>query len=246
MYKRFLSFIILAIIVTLAACGGNDANEANDDDLDELVPLEVEFDPSETAEVGETIELNAIVTYGDDPVDDADYVDFEYWEGEDKDNSVTIDSTNNKDGTYTAEVSFDEDGVYSIYAHTQAKDLHTMPKRMIAVGDAEIPDEDGDDHAHVEGFDMHFMKPENADVDKDIELMVHLEMNDEPFENAEVRYEIKQNDEAIDWIDAEETTAGEYISTHTFTEAGTYTVQIHVEDDEGLHEHEEHEFEISE
>lgn len=247
MYKKIWPLIILLAFVTLAACNSNDENEALEES-DELVPLEVEFEPPETADIGETVELKAIVTFGDELVDDADDVNFEYWIGEDKDNSITVDSTNNGDGSYTAEVTFEEEGIYSMYAHTTARDLHTMPKRTIAVGDVEANEHhDHGDHAHVDGFNMHFMEPDNPAVDSDTDLIVHLQMDGEPFENAEVRYEIwNDGSDQHEWIDADESVPGEYVASHTFSEVGTYTVQIHVEDDDGLHEHEEHQFEINE
>lgn len=236
MNKKILSAFFVILIMILAACGEDEA------DLDdELIPLEVEFNPVETADVDEVVELEAIVTYGDEFVDDAEYVDFEYWLGDDKDNSITVEGENKGDGVYTAEVSFEEDGVYTVYAHTQAKDLHTMPKRLIAVGDAEVTEEDHDDHAHIEGFEMHFDELTDVTVNEDVELTVHLSLHDEALEEADVRYEIwltDSDDENHEWVDAEEVSPGEYVAEHTFTEEKSYEVQIHVEDDEDLHEHE--------
>lgn len=242
----WIIFTILTLVM-LAACGGNDVADDLDDD-GELIPLEVDFDLPETADVDEAVELKATVTYGDEQVEDAEYVEFEYWLSGDKDNSVSVDAENNEDGTYTAEVTFEEDGVYEIYAHTQARDLHTMPKKSIAIGDAEIPeDDDQGDHEHVEGFNMHFMEPEDATANEETTLMVHLQMHDEALEDVEVRFEVwKEDSDDHEWVDAEETTAGEYTATHTFEEAATYHIQIHVEDDEDLHEYEEHTFEINE
>ena len=62
------------------------------------------------------------------------------------------------------------------------------------------------------------------------------------YENLKVRYEIWSDlSENHEWVDAEEINAGEYEADYTFKEASTYHVQIHVEDDKDLHEHEEHE-----
>src|SRR5690625_4019379 len=144
MRKKWWVLIVILVLGALSACN-NDNDELSTDGGN--VPLNVEFEPSETIEVGEPLELKAIVTYGDEKVEDADEVNFEYWEGPDQENTTTIDSTNNGDGTYTAEVTFDHDGVFSIYAHTTARDLHTMPKREVVVGEgAEYPDDNnGDD-----------------------------------------------------------------------------------------------------
>lgn len=131
--KNKIWLITLVFIVTVFAACSNDSEEA--DESEELKMLDVEFELPETADVGEAVELKATVTYGDDDVTDAEQMEFEYWKDGDKDNSTFVDGENNEDGTYTAEVSFEEEGVYEIYAHTTAESLHTMPKKEIEVGD---------------------------------------------------------------------------------------------------------------
>src|SRR5690625_1939705 len=132
--KLFMSFLTL-LFIPLVACSNNNNNAENNLN-DELLDLKVEFDVPESIEVGETLELKAIVTYGDEKVTDADDVNFEYWEEGNKDDSEKVDAKNNEDGTYTADVTFDDDAVIVMYAHTTARDLHTMPKRTVIVGDA--------------------------------------------------------------------------------------------------------------
>jgi len=244
--KRNIWLLLIGLVfITLTACGNNDATYSEAPEEEELHELIVDFDVPETADVDETIELKATVTYGDEDVTDAEVV-FEYWEQGNEEDSTNVDAVNNEDGTYTAEVSFDDDGAYEMYAHTDAKELHTMPKKAVAEGDAEI-DEDAEEqeHHHAEGFDMHFTEPENVQTGEETDLVTQLEMNDAPFEKADVRYEIwSDNSEEHEWVDAEESDDGEYTAAHTFTDAGTYHIQIHVEDDDGLHEHEEHEIEV--
>src|SRR5690625_3911421 len=132
--KRFIFVLMTVFIAAVLIACGNDTVEEDD----ELLMLEVEFEPEETASVGDTVELVATVTYGDELVTDADEMEFEYWIGdgeeapEDRD-STTVEATNNGDGTYSAEITLDEQGEYWIYAHTTARDLHTMPKRSITV-----------------------------------------------------------------------------------------------------------------
>lgn len=137
MRKIFLFMLASVFFVILTACGVNE-DEGAEDLLDELKSLEVEFEVPETAEVGETILLKAIVTYGDENVDDADEVSFEYWEEGNEEDSTTVESTNNGDGTYTAEITFENDGVFSMYAHTTARDLHTMPKKSVTIENGDV------------------------------------------------------------------------------------------------------------
>lgn len=243
MQKRIWILISLIVLLIISACE-NDAGE----DTEELATLEVEFEVPESLDVGETLVLEAVVTYGDETVTDADEVIFEVWEKGDRENGEMIDSENNGDGTYTAETSFDHDGIFEMYAHTTARTLHTMPKREVVVGDGgEYEDDDEANEFHTEGFDMHFMEPEDVKVDEETELMVHLILDDNEFENANVRYEIwnDNNPDDRDWVDADESTAGEYVASHVFTEDGTHNIQIHVEDDDELHEHERHQVEIN-
>lgn len=134
MWRKKTLLIVSALMITfLVACGAADESDNSEDD-GELKMLEVDFDVPEAADVDDTIQLEAFVTYGDDPVIDADEVDFEIWEMCDQDNSVHEQPTNNDDGTYTLEYAFEKDGIYEVYAHTTAHDMHTMPKKQIEVG----------------------------------------------------------------------------------------------------------------
>ncbi len=247
--------MFILLIGVLAACNGTAETENEDE---ELKSLDVEFEVPEQADAGEIIELNAIVTYGDEEVTDADEVKFEYWEMGNEEDSITVDANNNGDGTYSAEVSFDHDGVYEMYAHTSARAIHTMPKKSITIGEGASADQGEENHGESDGhhehsgnndgFGMDFMEPEEITVNQEIDLTVHLQMDNEAFENANVRYEIvnDSNSEKHDWVDTEEAVPGEYTSKYSFEEDGAYTIIIHVEDDEGLHEHQEYEIVVNE
>ncbi|HLR75520.1 MAG TPA: FixH family protein, partial [Virgibacillus sp.] len=69
MRKTLLIVFATLLLSILAACSE-----------DELSILEVDFEVPETVNVGETVELKATVTYGDEMVADADEVVFEVWE----------------------------------------------------------------------------------------------------------------------------------------------------------------------
>ena len=245
--KKVAVYLIMFMLAILVACGGAETEKT--DQSDELAVLEVEFIVPETADPGETVTLEAVVTYGEEKVEDAKEVVFEYWLKGNEDNSTKIDGVHQENGSYIADVTFEEAGIYEMYAHTTAKGLHTMPLTSITIGDGgEVEDEEEQvesehhDHGnHAEGFHLHFMKPEEVMVSEETDLVVHLQMDKSALAAATVRYEIapEGKPENTAWVDAEETAEGEYASSHTFTEAGTYTIVIHVEDDSGLHEHEE-------
>ena len=132
MKKRFTLFFLLVILLFVAACSNEPENEEVDA-FQDLTVLQVEFIIPESAEAGEKITLEAMVTYGEEKVTDADEVTFEYWEADNRENSIMVDAHNNGDGTYTAEVVFEKNGIYEMYAHTTAKDMHTMPKKTITI-----------------------------------------------------------------------------------------------------------------
>lgn len=240
--KRKITLLIATMIcmIVLAACNGK-----NDMNNNVLLSLDVEFNVPETLEVGETLELKAVVTYGDEQVTDANEVVFEVWEKGDQDNSVDYEGENNGDGTYTAEVTFDHDGIFEMYAHTTARDMHTMPKREIVVGEGGDY-EDHDEHVfQTEGFDMHFMGVNEANAGEEVDLVVHIMMDEDHLAGAKVTYEISREDGdgETNSVEAKEENE-EYIAKYTFAEAGTYNIEIHVEGDNDLHEHDEHTVEI--
>lgn len=127
MLKKLFLFLLMALpVIVLAAC-------SDDDDDEEIKELKVDFDVPDQAETDETVELKATVTYGGEKVTDADDVVFEYWKKDHRDDSEKVDGENNGDGTYSAEVTFDEEDDYEMFAHTDAEGIHTMPKESITV-----------------------------------------------------------------------------------------------------------------
>jgi hypothetical protein len=258
--KKLIWVALFFVLLFLVACGSEEnADQAESEE--ELATLDVDFSVPETVDAEETIELKATVTYGEENVTDADEVVFEIWEKGKEDDSWEVKSTNNEDGTYTAETSFDQIGIYEMYAHTTAKELHTMPKKEVTVGSGETSTEEESDHeatdqeeghehdhshdAAADGFSMHFAMPTGLEVAQDVKLVTHLQMDEEAMEEASVRYELwLDGAEKHSWVDAEESNPGEYIATHQFDGKGTYHVVVHVENEDGLHEHEEHEIEV--
>lgn len=247
--KRTIGSVMLGIaLMSLAACG-NDA-KTQDDEVPAI--LEVQLEVAEHVEVDEKMDLKAVVTQGDEDVADADEVQFEIWEEGKKEESTMIDAVNNQDGTYEAETTFDHDGAFTVQVHVTARGMHNMPKQAVTVGEGaaeESHDDEGEDgHGeHAEGFSMHFMEPENVKKGDETDLIVHIQLENEPLKDARVRYEIwEENAEEHEWLDAEEGAVGEYSSSFIFEETGNYHLIIHVQDDEDLHEHEEHQIAVKE
>ena len=232
------------VLGTLIAC---TKQEEPITEVPELEPLTVELTVTEAVEIGETVDMKALVTMGDEKIADADEVVYEVWEEGQKAESKMIDAVNEEEGIYTAETSFEHDGVFHIQVHVTARAQHTMPVKLVTVGDGQEYEESTGHDYHTEGFAMHFMKPVELEADTEAELTVHIELDEAPLGNLNVRYEVwhESNPDKHDWIDAEEIATGEYEALYQFLEADAYTVVIHVEDDEELHEHEEHTIEVN-
>ncbi|MEK5037754.1 FixH family protein [Sporosarcina sp. FSL K6-3457] len=247
MKRKLWMLMVGLVLATMAACGNEKPQDVTVDEVPQ--PIIVDLTVTEKVEVGGTVNMAAVVTQGDEKVEDADEVLFEFWEEGKKADSMKIESVNEKDGLYTAETTFDHDGLFHVQVHVTARGLHTMPMKEVIVGSGaqSVEEHDSEDHhgeehhhGHAEGFSMHFVEPENVKTDEEFGLVVHLQIDGKPLEKARVRYEIwsEANPDKHDWITAVESEAGEYAYTHAFEEAGTYSIQIHVEDDKDLHEHE--------
>ncbi|AXI10082.1 hypothetical protein CUC15_14590 [Oceanobacillus zhaokaii] len=242
MSKIFKTLIFILLLAMTSSCQNTDTST----NFGEPPHLSVDFVVPDSANTGDTIELIATVTYNGKIVNDADKITFEMWQEGRKEDSTMIESVNNGDGSYTAEMTFQQDGIYNIYAHVTAKDLHSMPQKSITVGksvnDESENEEVSKDHNHEasnEKFSMHFTNPGEVNLTEMTKIMVHLQMNEKPLEKAMVRYEIWNYaiSDTHYWIDAEELIPGEYTINYEFPKAGTYTIQVHVENNHGLHEH---------
>lgn len=248
--NRKRSLLLLAFVIGLLGACGNAQNEGSgtNDETPEI--LEVKLEGPDAADVNEKVVFTALVTQGDEKVKDADEVEFEIWEEGKKDEGEMIEAKNNEDGTYEMERAFDRNGQFTVQVHVTARGMHNMPKKSIAVGEGAADEHEHEhehgEHAHSDEFNMHFMKPGDLQADKESELTVHLENEGKPLEKARVRFEIwhEKTSDQHDWVDVEEGKSGEYSGIYTFKEAGKYTVKIHVEGEDGLHEHEEHELEV--
>lgn len=80
---------------------------------------------------------------------------------------------------------------------------------------------------------------------EETELKIELSKDGSPFTEADVRFEIwKTEADQHDWVDATESSPGEYSSTHVFADGGTYVIKTHVKHSDGTHAHAEEEIEV--
>jgi len=124
--------------MTLVGCGDKEVSESpstsnNEGTLEEVI---VDIQTAETLSVDDVV-LSAKVTQSDEAVDDAS-VEFEVWESGLRDEGHMIEGNLTEDGVYEANYSFDHDGVYYMFAHTNARGLHVMPKQELIVGEPDM------------------------------------------------------------------------------------------------------------
>ncbi|WP_303969498.1 FixH family protein [Sporosarcina ureae] len=246
-----LSMLVMstAMIGILAGCGQDD-----DVPTEAVLPevIDVELTVPEQGNANEPVTLTTLVTQGEEKVDDASEVEYEIWEEGKKEDSILVETTNEKNGIYSAETTFETDGMYHVQVHVTARDMHVMPEKQIQIGDATHQSDghesakEGQHHEHgegVEGLALHFMQPKGAKAATDTELMTHAQLDGEAIK-AQVRYEIISADKETTWVDTEESKPGEYTANYQFPKAGSYQVIIHIEN-EDIHEHEEHIVEVN-
>lgn len=148
-------YSLVAIPVLLFGCGGE---EPEVDTLDSgVMPMEIVVEPQTPAllNANEMVQLAARVTQNNEAVDDAEEVKFEVWESGFRDKAQMVDGKLSENGIYTAEYTFDHEGVYFMFSHTTARGLHAMPKQKIIVGNPDMSqvkeDESNDTMKHKTG-----------------------------------------------------------------------------------------------
>ncbi len=254
MKKRNLAAGTVFIALLVTGCGQNDEAAPNKTSTEEtaVVPISVDLSVPEKGAADEQIPLKAVVTQGEQKVEDANEVVYEIWEDGKQEESWKVESKMTDAGIYEAEAKFDHDGKYHVQVHVTARDMHTMPMKEITIGEGASAEQaaghhGGHDHHATEGFAMHFADPENVAAGKPAAMAVHLQQDNEPLTHARVRLEIVLNDmkDNAQWVKLEEKKPGEYSGDITLDEAGTASVTVHVENDEGLHEHETHEVTVT-
>ncbi|RWZ58188.1 hypothetical protein EQV77_10430 [Halobacillus fulvus] len=251
---KYIGIFSILIVLVLGACSSADDTtsgaENEDYEVASLPEVEVSF-AEEPLPVQEEIMIQAKVTQDGKAVEDAEYVKFEIWnEAGGEDSSVTVETEHVGDGVYEAAYTFESDGIYQMYAHTQVGDVHNMPKTEITVGDAHPSAHEADMNPENDEqmFMVHFMSEEVITAGTETELTAHINHMEQPFKDGRVRFEVipPESDQHV-FLEAEAGEEGEYRSLYTFEEPGTYSMILHYEKpDEDIHGHKEIEVTVQE
>lgn len=151
--KKIVLAAVLAL--TLAACSDEaDTPIDTNDVVAEISEVEIEFLTPQQLNVNEPVKLEVKLTQGDEIINDADDVQFEVWQSGLRDEGELIEGEFIGDGVFSAETTFKEDGIYYMYAHTNARGMHVMPKLEMTVGNPDmskvLPDDSTDSMEHLD------------------------------------------------------------------------------------------------
>lgn len=133
--KKQRIWLMMIFMFVLAACAPKEEQTANKPP--ELIEASLAL--PEKADVNEEVTISTTVKQGGEPVDDADEVKYEIWKDGSKEASEMLDTVLEGDGIYTAVKTFNEEAAYYVQVHVTARNLHTMPKSVIAIGSAVVP-----------------------------------------------------------------------------------------------------------
>lgn len=141
---KFFKLITLAMVSSffIVGCGTQNHVEENPSAVacaNTLIPIEVDFswEPTEINS-GDNITFTALVTHDDITVSEANEVKFEIWEHSNPEYHFMEVAKNAGDGYYSLDWTFHTDGVYYVYYHVTACDMHRMEKDMVVVGDVDV------------------------------------------------------------------------------------------------------------
>lgn len=134
MMKKWLVSLAATAVI---AVGCTQEPEVDTEGAVPEVPVVEILTPTEV-NPNETVSLEVRVTQGEKVVNDVDSLQFEIWESGMRDEGQMLDGKFTKDGIYVADVTFDHDGVYYMFAHTNVRGIHAMPKQKITVGNPDM------------------------------------------------------------------------------------------------------------
>lgn len=233
--------LVLTLSATmLAACGqSNSGHEGHEKASSEtkVKPVTVELTTPKMAKANEKVTLKALVKQDGKAINDADEVMFEVinTKTNKSDKQKVTKATN---GLYTLDYTFKEDGSYKVISHVTAKNQHTMPSKMVTVGEAK----EHEHHDHHGGM-IHIM-PITAKVNEKTNFMIHVHSSDDnAVKDADTKLEITTPDNKTVWVELKQTKDGQYEGSETFKTPGKYHVKAHAENKK-FHTHEESDFEV--
>lgn len=246
MVKKLIIILAAFSFIFLAACGNTDDDSSDSEKVAEesLKPLKVKFiTESDALQLEKEGIIKVKVTKGDENVSDADEVQFEIWRRGHQDESKKLDVENKGDGVYALKHTFKEKGMYEVTSHVTARGTHTMPTREFNVGNVKEKNAHAEQNGHNDLMVM-LMAPDDIKANEEVMLMAHLQKDNKPLSEANVRLEYwQEGQKKHTYIDTKENEKGKYQANVTFSEPGSYHMKVHVKKGE-LHTHKEEKIKV--
>lgn len=126
---------LMTVLIVLSGCNSKEAKVDANNVPNSMVEVKVKYLTPEKNPNDQPLHLKVEVTQGDEKVEDVSLIQFEVWQGEERTNSVMVDGKQTAKGIYEADVEVKNDAMYSVYAHTEARGLHVMPKGQFIIGE---------------------------------------------------------------------------------------------------------------
>ncbi|WP_157685613.1 FixH family protein [Paenibacillus donghaensis] len=134
-FRRAIGSLLATAGVLVSMGCSNGGHEMSHDALDlSMEPIQVELDWSpQQVSINEKIVLEASVTQGGEPVNDAKEVVFEIVGSTDKEQKLEWKGEQSGEGVYTAEGILEQEGTYTVTSHVSARTQHSMPSKPLTV-----------------------------------------------------------------------------------------------------------------
>ncbi|MGN7415836.1 FixH family protein [Paenibacillus sp. SAF-068] len=141
--RWFTPFLVLMLLV--AGCSYEEQSASGE--MPEMVRVKLMM--PDQAKVNEEVALQIKLTQGEQPVNDADHVQFQIWNEGDEPEAPSFDqgmmseeelesrgatkAVSIGDGIYEVKHAFQAPGVYVVQAHVTSGSMHTMPRTKVTV-----------------------------------------------------------------------------------------------------------------
>ncbi|WP_108670520.1 FixH family protein [Peribacillus acanthi] len=235
--KKF-SVLLLCFLFLLVGC--TQTKEEAVPTTKGVESIDVSIQTPSNVRTNEKIKIEALVTFANQNVNDANEVIFEIWKsGQDK--RQMLDGRPIGKGLYSTETTFEKDGTYYIVAHVTARNMHSMPKKEIVVTSVDKNTNAAHTHQHEHNsqISIDFQPTAVIQANKDVTLSAKVLNEGHPLEGASVTFEIlKQDQKTPFFLDAIEDKDGRYKVNNTFSSPGNYEVKVHVKKNH-IHEHQQ-------
>lgn len=135
------------IVLVLLTVGCSYEEQSASGEMPEMIRVKLMM--PEQAKVNEEVALQIKLTQGDQPVNDADHVQFQIWNEQNEPATASVEqgmmnaeeleaqgavkAMSVGDGIYEVKHTFQEPGVYVVQAHVTSGAMHTMPRTKVTV-----------------------------------------------------------------------------------------------------------------